>query len=155
MVETMRNGAATRVTVNPAAWLKAFRISSPSDCGRLCSSIIYFTIRCPVRAEEKGFLRRRDDSGKADLNHSSCRVFFYVIVFQWKFSAPFPSQSGKITIPKGLFQCSNIVTPLWMIILVNHEGSMAVFNSGLGKGWLWMKKKKISMSGTMPPMFVN
>jgi hypothetical protein len=49
----------------------------------------------------------------------------------------------------------NIVTSVWMIILVIHERSMAFFNSELRKEWLWKKKKEISMSDTMPPMLVN
>jgi hypothetical protein len=32
---------------------------------------------------------------------------------------------------------------------------MALFNSGLGKEWLWKKKKEISMSDTTPPTLVN
>jgi hypothetical protein len=48
-----------------------------------------------------------------------------------------------------------IVTSAWVIIFEIHARSMAIFNSGLRKEWLWKKKKEISMSDTMPPMLVN
>jgi len=56
----MRNVAATRAPVNPTAWLKAFAISSPSDCGRLGPASISFIIRCPVEPEEKGIFAAPD-----------------------------------------------------------------------------------------------
>ena len=63
---------------------------------------------------------------------------------------------GKLIVhPQWIVPVCNIVASVWMIILVLHERSMAVFNSGLRKEWLWNKKKKISMRDTMPPMLLN